>query len=73
MATTPFEALSADDRDLGFGRRVLQQARARFLNRDGSFNVVRGNQSRLRSLNLYHELLAAIAPYRGELERVPGC
>ena len=59
MATTPLEALSADDRDLGFGNRVLQQARARFLNRDGSFNVVRDNQSRLQSLNLYHEMLSA--------------
>lgn len=59
MATTPFENLSADDRDLGFGSRVLQQARARFLNRDGSFNVVRENQSLVRSLNLYHEMLNA--------------
>lgn len=59
MATTPIEALSAEERDLGFGSRVLQQTGARFLNRDGSFNVVRENQSFLRSLNLYHEMLNA--------------
>ena len=59
MATTPIEALSAEERDLGFGSRVLQQTRTRFLNHDGSFNVVRENQSFLRSLNLYHEMLNA--------------
>ena len=59
MATTPVESLSADERDLGFGSRVLQDAGARFLNRDGTFNVVRENQSFLRSLNLYHEMLNA--------------
>jgi len=59
VATTPVEALSADDRDLGFGSRVLQQAGARFLNRDGTFNVVREHISFLRSLNLYHEMLNA--------------
>ena len=59
MATTPIEALSAEERDLGFGSRVLQQTGSRFLNRDGSFNVVRENQSFLRSLNLYHEMLSA--------------
>jgi inward rectifier potassium channel len=59
VATTPIEALSAEERDLGFGSRVLQQTGSRFLNRDGSFNVVRENQSFLRSLNLYHEMLNA--------------
>jgi len=59
VATTPIEALSAEERDLGFGSRVLQQTGSRFLNRDGSFNVVRENQSFLRSLNLYHEMLSA--------------
>jgi inward rectifier potassium channel len=57
VATTPIEAVSADD--LGFGNKVLQQTRARFLSRDGDFNVVRENQSLLRSLNLYHEMLNA--------------
>ena len=59
MATTPLEALSAEDRDLGFGSRVLQHTDARFLNRDGSFNVRRENESFLRSLSLYHEMLTA--------------
>src|SRR6185295_14317980 len=59
VATTPIEALSAEERDLGFGSRVLQQTGSRFLNRDGSFNVVRENESFLRSLNLYHEMLNA--------------
>ncbi|HUL77977.1 MAG TPA: ion channel [Vicinamibacteria bacterium] len=45
------------DEDLGFGGRVAQQARARFLNRDGSFNVVREGLSYLQSLSLYHALL----------------
>jgi inward rectifier potassium channel len=51
--------LPAEERDLGFGSKVLQSSGARFLNRDGSFNVVRENQSFLRSLNLYHEMLNA--------------
>jgi inward rectifier potassium channel len=59
VATTPLEASSAEDRDLGFGSRVLQHTDARFLNRDGSFNVRRENESFLRSLSLYHEMLTA--------------
>jgi inward rectifier potassium channel len=59
VATTPLETLSSDERDLGFGSKVLQETRARFLNRDGSFNVVRENQSFFKSLNLYHEMLNA--------------
>ena len=59
MASTSLEISSAEERDLGFGSRVLESARARFLNRDGTFNVVRENQPFLRSLNLYHEMLSA--------------
>jgi inward rectifier potassium channel len=59
VATTPLERLAAEERDLGFGSKVLQDTSARFLNRDGTFNVVRENQSFLRSLNLYHEILNA--------------
>ena len=59
MATTPLNALPAEERDLGFGTTVLQETRARFLNRDGTFNVVRENVSFLRSLSLYHEMLTA--------------
>ncbi len=46
-----------DNQDLGLGSKVTQQARTRFLNRDGSFNVERRGQSFLRSLNPYHALL----------------
>jgi inward rectifier potassium channel len=45
------------DRDLGFGSRVAQESRVRFLNRDGSFNVTRRGISFLRSQNFYHRLL----------------
>ena len=45
------------NRDLGFGSRVAQQSRRRFLNRDGSFNVERRGLSPLRSLSVYHALL----------------
>jgi len=44
-------------KDLGFGSRVLQQNRGRFLNRDGSFNVARTGFSFFRSLSIYHTLL----------------
>ena len=38
----PLKGLSAENvSDLGLGSRVLEQSRRRFLNRDGSFNVVR--------------------------------
>ena len=59
MATTPLEMLPAEERDLGFGSKVLQETRARFLNRDGSFNVARENLPFLRSLSLYHAMLNA--------------
>jgi inward rectifier potassium channel len=44
-------------RDLGFGSRVAQESRVRFLNRDGTFNVTRRGIPFLRRLNLYHTLL----------------
>ena len=46
-----------DNRDLGFGSRVLQQSHQRFINRDGSFNVSRTGFSFFRSLSVYHFLL----------------
>jgi inward rectifier potassium channel len=46
-----------DTQDLGFGSRVSNQSRTRFLNRDGSFNVRRSGLPFLRSLNLYHAFL----------------
>jgi inward rectifier potassium channel len=46
-----------DTRDLGFGSRVSNEFHARFLNRDGTFNVRRGGLPLLQSLNVYHALL----------------
>jgi len=46
-----------DPRDLGFGSRFLEQEHARFLNRDGTFNVVRLGLPWWKSLNLYHTLV----------------
>jgi inward rectifier potassium channel len=46
-----------DLRDLGFGSRILEREQTRFLNRDGSFNVVRLGLPWWRSLNLYHTLV----------------
>lgn len=46
-----------EDRDLGFGAKVAQENRLRFLNRDGTFNVKRTGLRRFYSLNLYHILL----------------
>ena len=63
-----------DNQDLGFGSKVSQQSRQRFLNRDGSFNVVRKGMPIGSSLNAYHNLiempwwkfhLALIAIYLG--------
>jgi inward rectifier potassium channel len=51
-----------DSRDLGFGGRVAQQTRTRFLNRDGSFNVRREGLSFFRSLSAYHALLTISWP-----------
>ena len=51
---------SVDDinKDLGFGSRVAEGHRERFLNRDGTFNVRRGGLPFFRTLNLYHALLS---------------
>lgn len=49
--------ISEDDKDLGFGSKVATESRLRFLNRDGSFNVVRTGIRRFSTLNLYHFLL----------------
>jgi inward rectifier potassium channel len=54
MANPPRED---KDRDLGFGARLSQQARGRFLNRDGSFNVFRTGLPFWRTLSAYHSLL----------------
>jgi inward rectifier potassium channel len=48
---------NSPSQDLGFGSRVSQQSRQRFLNRDGSFNVARRGLGFFRSHNAYHWLL----------------
>lgn len=51
-----------DTKDLGFGSRVSQETRTRFLNPDGSFNVTKTGLPFFRSLNLYHALLGISWP-----------
>lgn len=46
-----------EDKDLGLGSVVAERSRERFLNRDGSFNVVRHGLPFLESLSPYHSLL----------------
>jgi inward rectifier potassium channel len=46
-----------DTRDLGFGSKISQQTGQRFLNKDGSFNVLRTGLPFFRSLSLYHYLI----------------
>jgi inward rectifier potassium channel len=55
-------APTEDSRDLGFGGRVAEQTRRRFLNRDGSFNVRREGLPFFRSLSAYHALLTISWP-----------
>jgi inward rectifier potassium channel len=64
MATEVRARPAAEDlnRDLGFGSVVANQSRQRFLNRDGSFNVVRDGLSPFASLSLYHSLLTITWP-----------
>ncbi|MEO8504913.1 MAG: ion channel [Acidobacteriota bacterium] len=67
-ATRAFEGILKSNvplkegRDLGFGSVVARQARGRFLNRDGTFNVRRGGLGFLKSLSLYHGLLTVTWP-----------
>jgi len=55
MSVTPIQ--DEINRDLGIGSRVADKSRVRFLNRDGSFNVVRRGLSFFRSQNTYHAML----------------
>ena len=54
-ATVP--QASEEDKDFGFGSKVVGESKLRFVNRDGSFNVVRTGFSPLSTVNLYHFLL----------------
>ncbi len=60
--TTKLSEQQEDTKDLGFGTRVSQETTTRFLNPDGSFNVVRTGLPFLKSLNLYHSLLTISWP-----------
>ena len=60
MSTTA--ATLDEPRDLGFGEKVAQQARARLLNRDGSFNVVRRGLPFTRVFDPYHALVTMSWP-----------
>ena len=46
-----------EEKDLGLGSVVAQRSRERFLNKDGSFNVVRRGLPFLESVSPYHFLL----------------
>lgn len=48
---------ASDNRDLGFGSILAQEARTRFMNRDGTFNAARIGMGRFSFVNLYHVLL----------------
>ena len=50
------------DRDLGFGSVVADQARQRLLNRDGTFNVKRNGLGLRSQFSLYHALLTMSWP-----------
>jgi inward rectifier potassium channel len=51
------QTATEEDKDLGFGSKVVGESRLRFLNRDGTFNVKRTGIRRFSTLNLYHLLL----------------
>jgi len=59
LANSKAEARSQEElaKDLGIGTRVLARSQARFLNPNGSFNVVREGLPFWRSLSLYNALL----------------
>jgi inward rectifier potassium channel len=64
MALVESRTQPAEDpnRDLGFGAVVARESRKRFLNKDGSFNVVREGLSFFRSLSPYHYMLTTTWP-----------
>lgn len=45
------------DEDLGLGEKLIEENRARFVNRDGSFNVHRKGVFEKESFSLYHAIL----------------
>ena len=51
-----FQPQSTVNDDLGLGRRVAEQSRTRFLNRDGSFNVRRTGQTFFEAINQVNQV-----------------
>jgi inward rectifier potassium channel len=49
--------ISEEDKDFGFGSKVVGESKLRFLNRDGTFNVERTGFRAISTVNLYHFLL----------------
>ncbi|MBX7244031.1 MAG: hypothetical protein K1X53_00945 [Candidatus Sumerlaeaceae bacterium] len=64
MASTPppGSEIRSEVNDLGFGSRVADTTQARFLNRDGTFNVRRRGLALKQSLSIYHTLLTTSWP-----------
>ena len=48
--------------DLGLGGKMAERTRARLVNHDGTFNVVRNNLSAFHPYNAYHTLLSLRVP-----------
>ena len=61
-ADPPRSSAAEPTQDLGFGSVVSQESRARFLNRDGTFNVRRRGLGIFRSRSLYHFLIDVTWP-----------
>lgn len=45
------------ENDLGLGNKVADKGPNRFINKDGSFNIIRKGLPNLRITNIYHELI----------------
>ena len=50
------------NQDMGLGGKLSERSRARLLNRDGTFNVLRNNLSPFHPYNAYHTLLSQPVP-----------
>ena len=50
------------NQDLGLGDKVIEENRARFLNKDGSFNVYRKGMWERGAFSIYHAILSASWP-----------
>jgi inward rectifier potassium channel len=50
--------LTKPEADLGFGNKTTQESPERFINKDGSFNIVRKGVQHYRLINIYSNLIA---------------